>query len=504
VHARRATLTSRGVISLHSPLPEPCALVLFGGTGNLAQKRLLPALYQLVRMHRLPEGTAVVGFSMEDLTTDAYRAFARRAIEQAIHGALDDEVWRSLARRLEYVSGHFEDAASYVRLKATLERIDRTSETAGRRLFYLAIPASAFGMTLVRLHDLGLLTRNNEPRPWPRVVIEKPFGQGLASAQQLNALLAQFVFERQVFRVDHYLGKETVQNILVLRFGNSVLEPLFNRKFINHVQITAAESYGIEGRGRFYEETGVLRDVVQNHLLQVLSLCAVEPPVSFDADDIHSRKSDVFRALHRLTPQTVSTEVVAGQYRGYREEPGVSPSSRTPTFVALRLLIDNWRWQGVPFYLRAGKKLAATVTEVRIEFQPIPFCLFDEEDCGAIQPNALTLQIQPEEGLTLAFTTKVPGEHLSITGATMKYSQEERFHAGPTDAYERLMLACMRGDRTLFARRDNVELAWEFVTPILEAWEEGKLEPVIYEPGSQGPREADQLIARDGRMWRWL
>ena len=485
-------------------VPEPCAIVLFGATGNLAQRRLLPALYQLARMGRLADGTAIVGFAGIELTNDAFRALTKQAIEQATHGALDEETWRVFARRLEFVNGHFEDAASYQALAKTLARIDQGSEIAGRRLFYLAIPPSAFGLVIARLCDSALLVRNSELRPWPRVVIEKPFGQGLASAHQLNTLLAQVVFERQVFRVDHYLGKETVQNILVLRFGNSVLEPLLNRKYVNHVQITAAESFGVEGRARFYEETGVLRDVVQNHLLQVLSLCAVEPPVSFDADDIHNRKSDVFRALHRMKRREVALDVVAGQYRGYREEPGVSPNSRTPTYVALRLLIDNWRWQGVPFYLRAGKKLAATVTEVRIEFQPLPFCLFNDEDCRDIQPNALTLEIQPNEGLALGFTTKVPGEILSVTSATLEYNQEQRFHLGPQDAYERLWFACLRGDRTLFARRDNVELAWEFVTPILDAWEEGKLEPALYEPGSQGPREADQLIARDGRMWRWL
>jgi glucose-6-phosphate 1-dehydrogenase len=336
-------------------------------------------------------------------------------------------------------------------------------------------------------------------------VVEKPFGHDLASARELDALISREIDESQVFRIDHYLGKETVQNILVFRFGNSIFEPLWNRKYIDHVQVTAAEDMGIEGRGRFYDETGVLRDIVQNHLLQVLALFAMEPPAALGADEVRDQKAIVLGALRPINPARVASRVVLGQYQGYRQEPQVAPDSRTPTFAALELFIDNWRWQGVPFYLRAGKRLAKRVTEIVVQFQSIPLCLFSREEACNFEPNVLCLRIQPDEGIQLRFACKPPGDRLVSRNVTMDFSYAGGFGAPVHEAYERLLLDAMRGDATLFWRRDEVERAWQFMTPILAAVESGAPELVRpYEPGSSGPPEADDLLAREGRAWRPL
>ena len=341
--------------------------------------------------------------------------------------------------------------------------------------------------------------------PFQRVIIEKPFGRDLASARALNELLGEYVDESQTFRIDHYLGKETVQNILVFRFGNSIFEPLWNRKYIDHVQITAAESIGVEKRGRFYDANGVLRDIVQNHLLQVLSLCAMEAPTSFGADDVRDAKLQVFRSLRPIVGPGIAKDVVRAQYRGYRQEEGVSADSVTPTFTAMKVMVDNWRWQGVPFYLRAGKHLADRRTEVSIHFQPIPLCLFSrEEACQMFEPSVLILRIQPEEGISLRFMAKVPGEHIAVDTVAMNMSYADTFRKPLSEAYERLLVDCMKGDATLFARRDAVEQAWTFITPILEEWSADQTDIATYEPGSDGPKEAHELLARDGRRWRGL
>ncbi len=360
---------------------------------------------------------------------------------------------------------------------STWTRLELRFGTQGNQLYYLATPASTFPTLLHRLSEADLLPREEQPgqRPWRRLVIEKPFGRDLETARELNRSLSSVLDERQIFRIDHYLGKETVQNILVFRFANLIFEPLWNRNYVDHVEITATEMLGMEGgRGRFYDETGVIRDMVQNHLLQVLALCAMEPPSSFAAEDIRDEKNKVFRSLRSVEGSDVATHVVAGQYRGYREEPGVAKDSRTPTYVAMKMNVDNWRWKGVPFYLRAGKKLAKRLTEVSIHFKSVPISLFStSEACQRLQPNVLRLRIQPQEGIALSFESKVPGEDVSIAGVTMDFTYKEAFAKPVPEAYERLLLDCMRGNATLFARKDSVEQAWAYVTPILRALESG-------------------------------
>jgi glucose-6-phosphate 1-dehydrogenase len=489
--------------------PDPCIVVLFGATGDLAQRKLFPALYELARADLLPPQFAVACFSRSARDDAAFRASVRESLDQfARTQPVDERVWSRLAERLECVSGNYDDPAAFQQLGRKLKSFEERFGTGGNQLYYLATPASTFDTLLGGLAKAGLLPRETQAgqHPWRRLVIEKPFGHDLASAQELNRKLSAVLHERQIFRIDHYLGKETVQNILVFRFANAIFEPLWNRSHIDHVEITAAEKIGIDGRGRFYDETGVLRDMVQNHLLQVLALCAMEPPTSFGAEDIRDEKAKVFRALRPLVGPEVKQALVQGQFQGYRDEEGVAKDSRTPTFVAMKLNVDNWRWQGVPFYLRAGKSLRARLTEVSIHFKSAPICLFSGSDaCQRLQPNVLTLRIQPQEGIGLRIETKVPGEDLSISGVSMEFGYAGAFKKPVPEAYERLLLDCMRGNATLFARKDSVEQAWAWVTPILQTLERGEggaLHP--YAPGSAGPAEAEALIARDGRSWTRL
>jgi glucose-6-phosphate 1-dehydrogenase len=489
---------------LKEPTVEPCAVIIFGVSGDLSKRKLIPALYNLTADSALPANFAVVGMTRGGGTPDELRERFRESTSQfSRRKPLDPEAWRRFAQALFFVSGNIDQEDAYPALAEELAQIERRRGTRGNRIFYIATPPELFPVVLKNLAKSGLIYRPGEsPRDklWSRVVIEKPFGRDLASARELNKLVAECLDESQTFRIDHYLGKETVQNILVFRYGNSLFEPLWNRKYIDHVEITAAETIGVEKRGRFYDSTGVLRDIVQNHLLQVLALCAMEPPVSFGADDVRDEKVQLLRSLRPIAGASALRDVVRAQYRGYREEEGVAPDSRTPTYVALKVLVDNWRWQGVPFYLRAGKKLAAQLTEVSIHFQPVPSYLFPhKQGCQEVQPNVLTLRIQPDEGTSLQFVAKIPGDHLSVGNVQMGMSYAETFGKALSEAYERLLLDCMRGDATLFARRDEVEEAWRFVTPILEAWERDPSPVPIYEPGSAGPREADLLLARDGR-----
>jgi glucose-6-phosphate 1-dehydrogenase len=479
--------------------PEPCTLVIFGGTGDLTHRKLMPSLYNLMADDALPDPVRIVGVGRRELTPDAFREGLRESTVAHSREAVDPAVWDRFADRISYVRAGTDDANSYARLKAALEELERADGTNGNRIFYLATPPSLVPVIVPHLHASGLVTPGAR-RPWSRVIVEKPFGRDLASARELNRLLGESLTEEQLFRIDHYLGKETVQNILVFRFGNAVFEPLWNRKYIDYVEITAAETIGVEGRGAFYDTTGVLRDIVQNHLLQVLALCAMEPPVSFAADDIRDEKSQLLRSLRPLGAADLGESVVLAQYRGYREEPEVAPTSRTPTYTAMKVMIDNWRWHDVPFYIRAGKGLKARVTEVSFHLQPVPLCLFPHEDaCQRLQPNVLKLRIQPEEGVSLHFVAKVPGEHVSVADVAMNMTYDKAFAVPLADAYERLLLDAMRGDATLFARRDEVEHAWAFVTPILEAWESDPARDVaFYDRGTPGPPEARQLVAWTG------
>ncbi len=482
--------------------PEPCAIVIFGITGDLAKRKLLPALYHLMADGALPEKVAVIGVSRGNLSSDELREQLRRSVME--HGGRrfpDAATWEKFAANIEFLRGGADDAASYARLKEQLASLDRTKGTQQNRIFYLATPPQAFAGVVENLRRAGLIyrARTRSDEPFSRVIIEKPFGRDLASAQALNELLAESLDESQTFRIDHYLGKETVQNILVFRYANSIFDPIWNRRHIDYVEITAAETLGIEQRGNFYDNTGVVRDIVQNHLLQVLALSAMEAPVSFRADDVRNEKVQVLRSLRRLTEAQVARDVAFGQYDGYRREKGVAADSRMPTYVAMKVLIDNWRWHGVPFYLRAGKRLASQLTEIAVHFQAVPGYLFTGvENCQAVAPNVLRIRIQPNEGISLQFVAKVPGDHLSLGNVRMNMSYGNAFGKPLSEAYERLLLDCMRGDATLFARRDEVEEAWKFVTPVLQESEKGREGPEIYEPGGQGPAKAEALARASG------
>jgi glucose-6-phosphate 1-dehydrogenase len=494
-----------GPAVVRSRPPDPCVVVIFGVTGDLTHRKLIPALYNLAREGDLPDRFAVVGTSTSVTSAAEFRAQLHESVAKFSRAKpVDEEVWKKFAAPLETVVADVNAPDDYTKLCRTIEDVEKRNGLPGNRLYYLAVPPGVFPVILRNLRGAGLLHPTGATR-WSRVVIEKPFGRDLASARELNRTVAEVIDESQIFRSDHYLGKETVQNILVFRFGNSIFEPIWNRKYIDHVQITMAEDITVERRGKFYDATGVIRDIVQSHLLQVLALCTMEAPATFRADDIRDEKFKLLRSIRPITAADVAQDVVAAQYRGYRDTEGVARDSRTPTYVALKMAIDNWRWQGVPIYVRAGKGLAARDTEVSIHFQTIPFCLFgNEEVCQRIEPNVLALRIQPREGIALRFGCKVPGEDLSVGSVTMNFSYADSFKRAPWEAYERLLLDAMRGDHTLFARRDGDEQAWSFITPILDAWAARKDPLPEYDPGSSGPTEADQLLRRDGRRWRAL
>jgi glucose-6-phosphate 1-dehydrogenase len=494
-----------GELFLQPDRLEPCILVIFGAAGDLTRRKLLPALYNLARERALDERFAVVGYSRAERTDEAFREVLRQSVSKYSRSQpLDETVWQAFSRRISYVEGNFEDPEGYAALRACIERLEGEIGSEGNRLFYFATPPSAAPIILHRLKETGLLAESGEGTPWTRVIMEKPYGRDLDSAIDLNRIVGEVLREDQVYRIDHYLGKETVQNILVARLGNTIFEPLWNRKYIDHIQITAAESIGVEGRGRFYDQTGVIRDMVQSHLLQVLSLCAMEPPVSFAANDIRDKRVEVLRSLRPFGPADVFDHVIFGQYRGYRDEDNVDAKSRTPTYSAIKCYIDNWRWQGVPFYLRVGKQLCKRLTEISVVFRPVPLCLFGRDDvCQSLEPNVLTIRIQPDEGMALKISGKKPGDRMDVGSVEMDFSYSETYEHPIKDAYERLLLDAIKGDATLFARRDEVEFAWRFVTPILQAWEGAqKRQPVFYAEGSDGPVEAEVLMNRYSRQWR--
>jgi glucose-6-phosphate 1-dehydrogenase len=492
-----------GEVTTKRRRPEPTHVVIFGATGDLAGRKLAPALYNLMVEGSLSDPTAIIGVSRGELTASQFAEALRPRVQEFSRTKVEPAKWDKFATMLDFVGGEFNDDAVYGKLK---EKLDAAKGTRGNRVFYLSTPPAVFALILEKLHQHKLIERC-EQRPGVtacRVIVEKPFGRDLASARALNEMVGSYLDESQIYRIDHYLGKETVQNILVLRFGNSIFEPLWNRNHVEYVEITAAEDIGIEGRGAFYEQTGVVRDIIQNHLLQVMSLVTMEVPASFKADDIRDEKSQVLRSVRELTLNDVANYAVRGQYRGYREENGVAPNSQVPTYAAMRFMIDSWRWQGVPFYLRAGKRLAERLTEVSIHFRPVPLVLFKEEAAGSVlQPAVLTLRIQPKEGISLRFVAKVPGENIQVGNVLMQMNYADAFKRPISEAYERLLLDCMRGDATLFNRRDSVDRAWELIQPVLQVWE-ATPGVHIYEPGTAGPAAADEMMGREGHSWREL
>lgn len=496
--------------------PEPCVMVIFGATGDLTHRKLIPALYNLARQGFLPPGFSVVGFARRGKTDDEFRAEMKQAVSQfSRHHDVDHVFWESFAQGLFYCSSTFDDPAGYARLTALLERIDQERNTGGNRVFYLATPPDAYPQIVHRLGETGLGRQADlNERGWNRLIVEKPFGRDLTSAIELNQQLLSVFRERQVFRIDHYLGKETVQNLLVFRFANGIFEPLWNRQYVDHVQITVAENLGLEGRAGYYDQAGPLRDMVQNHILQLLTLVGMEPPVTFDADAVRDEKVKVLRAIRPPQPAEVAAISIGGQYDdgaisgqavpGYRHEEGIAATSRTPTFAAIRFMIDNWRWAGVPFYLRTGKRLPKRVTEIAIQFKPAPHRLFQQVTAG-MEANTLAMQIQPDEGIGIRFIAKIPGPQIKLRPVEMNFSYGEAFGIETADAYERLLLDAMLGDSTLFTRRDEVEAAWALITPIIEHWESVNDDDIpTYPAGSWGPDEASELIQRDGRRWRRL
>ncbi len=494
-------------------VPDPCTLVLFGATGDLAHRKVVPALYQLWRTHLLPHEFVLLAVGRRPYTDDAFRDELRAALATYSRvQPVDEAAWRQFSERIVYQRGDFDDPGSYDALATRLDSLDRERGTRGNRLFYLATQASAFAEIIAQLGRVGL-DHEVHGAGWRRIIIEKPFGRDLDSAIRLNREVGKVFRERQVYRIDHYLGKETVRNLLVFRFGNGIFEPIWNRRYVDHVQITVAESIGVENRGAFYEETGASRDVLQNHLLQLLSLVAMEPPTAFEADALRNEKVKVLGAIAEMSPSEVARNIVRGQYgpgwvaaqevRGYREEPEVDPESETETFVAARLEIDDWRWAGVPFYLRTGKRLPKRATEIAIQFKAVPHRLFRDAHSDP-EPNLLAIRVQPDEGILLRFSSKVPGLGLDIRPVNMDFTYGSSFNVDSPDAYETLILDALLGDQSLFTRADEVEEAWGIVTPIIDAWVAQRKPPLFpnYEAGSWGPAEADELIARDGRRWR--
>lgn len=496
--------TSRGPAS-------PCVLVIFGGSGDLAQRKLIPALYNLAKEGLLPEQFAIVGIGSTDLGDDGYRERIEANVPRYLTTECDPQRWRWFTERLHYVQADLEDGEAYKALASRLEEVSETFRTGPSFLFYLATPPGFFQTIVERLGAAGL---TREDRGWRRVIIEKPFGHDLESARELNSAVGAVLDESQVYRIDHYLGKETVQNLLVFRFANGIFEPIWNRFYVDHVQITVAETVGVEGRGRYYDRAGALRDMVPNHLLQLLSLTAMEPPNSFDADVVRDEKAKILQAIQPMGEEQVLHQAVRGQYGsgeieglgavpGYREEPEVAPQSPTETFVAMKLMIDNWRWAGIPFYLRTGKRMPKRVTEIAIQFKRAPHVLFRGTGVHRLPPNQLLVRIAPEESISLRFGAKVPGPGLRMGNVNMDFAYADHFGATPATGYETLLYDAMNGEATLFQRADSVELGWQVIQPILDVW--GALTPRTfpnYPAGSWGPWEADELLAQDGRAWR--
>ena len=499
-----------GNINAERKAPEPCSIVIFGASGDLTARKLIPAFYHLCKDKQMPASFRVIGFARRDKTDESWRNELREELNQFSRTQpVDDVVWKEFAKNLFYCRGDLTDAAAYKKLEELLTSFG-SGPLRENLLFYLATQPSQFGQVIEQIHRAGLL--HKEGAGWQRIVVEKPFGHDLASAQALNRELTRYAHEQQVCRIDHYLGKETVQNILMFRFSNSIFEKLWNRNSVDHVEITVSEKIGVGDRGGYYEEAGALRDMVQNHMLQVLSLIAMEPPVSLAAESVRDEKVKLLKSIRALTPEDVAKQVVRGQYfagsvngqsvPGYRQEPKVKPDSNVETYVALKLLIDNWRWSGVPFYLRTGKNLPQSASEVRIQFRPTPHVLFAAQ-CGQnLDTNALALRLQPNEGIYLRFNGKVPGMSLGVRPVRMHFSYDAEFGAYTPEAYERLLLEAIAGDATLFIRRDEVETAWQIVDSIRNGWDSKPLtNREFYSAGTWGPVASDDLLAQLGHVW---
>jgi glucose-6-phosphate 1-dehydrogenase len=511
--------TNSSVTQQRGQKAPPCTLVIFGAGGDLTKRLLMPAIYNLAKAKLLSEKFAIIAVdrtpkpveAFRDYLADGIRSFVSDTASGPTTEPFDAKAWEFVASRISHFAGDLTESDTYARLYEVHEQIAAQHQTGGNAVFYLAVASQLFGTIIERLGAVGLTREEDDS--WRRVIIEKPFGSDLASARALNAQILKVLSEPQIYRMDHFLGKETVQNIMVLRFANGIFEPMWNRDHVDHVQITVAETVGVERRARFYEATGALRDMVPNHVFQLLSLTAMEPPNSFDADAVRTEKHKVLEAVSPLDDAEVRRNAVRGQYgagmiggapvKAYREEPGVAPDSMTETYVAMRLGIDNWRWAGVPFYLRTGKSLTRRTTEIAIQFKHAPFALFRDTPVDSLTPNILALQLQPDEGVSLQFGAKVPGPDIALGGVRMNFSYKDYFNIEPTTGYETLVYDCMIGDAMLFNRDDGVEAGWAVVQPILDLWQNDKTAPLeIYAAGSAGPEAADNLLWRSGRQWR--
>jgi len=501
----------------HKSPPPPCAIVIFGANGDLTKRLIIPALYNLARTQLLPRSLSLIGVDHNKKTSAEWTAQLRDFLAQTLaknNEEVDESLWQQVARCMTFMSGDFEQPDTYQRLKDLLAELDENQSLDGNVLFYMAVADRFFGTIAGKLGEAGLVDSNasdNKKGGFRRLIVEKPFGHDLASAKALNACLLKYLKEEQIYRIDHFLGKETVQNIMALRFANGLFEPIWNRDRIDHVQITVAESIGVETRGKFYEATGALRDMVPNHLFQLVAMMAMEPPVSFDAEDIRSKKAEMFKAIHPLS----LSDVVRGQYdsgivgdekaKAYRAEANVSPDSTVETYVAMRLSIDNWRWAGVPFYLRTGKRLSKRYTEIAIRFKQAPYALFRETPVEELDADWLILRIQPDEGIRLRFNAKRPGPAMALESVAMEFKYKDYFKQAPAVGYETLIYDCLIGDATLFQRADQVEAAWALVEPVLIGWANTAPRHFPnYVSGGEGPSAANDLLARDGRSWRGI